>query len=265
MIEFSVFPGGKKRILSFSYDDGLEQDARLIELFNRYGMKGSFNLNGYRYVDCTEEEIQRLRDLYRGHEVSCHGYLHGWPERMPGASLVQELVECRRILEKVFDTHVVGYAYPNASKCEDAVKALELCDMAYGITGRPNNFRLPENLYLWPTTCHHRDAREYAEKFLKRIDSYWYGPLFIICGHSHDFRKEEQWEEMEQILQMLAFNDKIWYATILEIRDYIVAQRSLRISIDEKRFTNPTNMDVWVEKDRSQIICIPAGQTVVLE
>ena len=71
MIEFSVFPGGKKRVLSFSYDDGLEQDERLIKLFNRYGMKGSFNLNGYRYVDCTEEEIQRLRDLYRGHEVAC--------------------------------------------------------------------------------------------------------------------------------------------------------------------------------------------------
>ena len=265
MIEYSVFPGGKKRVLSFSYDDGSPQDVRLIELLNRYGMKGAFNLNGYRYVDYTEEQLQELRDLYRGHEVACHGYLHGWPERMPGASLVQELVECRRMLEKIFDTHVVGYAFPNGSVCEDAVTALKLCGMAYGINGRPNNFKLPDNFYLWPTTCHHRDAMEHTKKFLKWIDSYWYGPLFIICGHSHDFRKEEQWEEMEQILQMLAFNDQIWYATPIEIHDYIVAQRSLRISIDEKRLTNPTNMDVWVEKDRSQIICIPAGQTVVLE
>ena len=265
MIEYSVFPGGKKRILSFTYDDGNAPDARLIELFNRYGMKSAFNLNGYRYADATEEELQALRELYRGHEVSNHGYLHGWPERMPGASLVQELVECRRMLEKIFGTHVVGYVYPNGSFNDDAVTAVRLCDLAYAIHGRSNNFKLPDNFYMWPATCHHRDAREYATKFLKWIDSYWYGPLFIICGHSHDFRKEEQWEEMEQVLQMLAFNDKIWYATPLEIRDYIVAQRSLRISIDEKRFTNPTAIDVWVEKDRSQVICIPAGQTVVLE
>ena len=54
MIEFSVFPGGKKRVLSFSYDDGLEQDERLIKLFNRYGMKGSFKwiVRKKRFKDC---------------------------------------------------------------------------------------------------------------------------------------------------------------------------------------------------------------------
>ena len=35
----------KKKFLTFSYDDGVTQDIRLIELFNKYGMKATFNLN----------------------------------------------------------------------------------------------------------------------------------------------------------------------------------------------------------------------------
>ncbi len=33
------------KYLTFSYDDGVTQDIRLIELFNKYGMKATFNIN----------------------------------------------------------------------------------------------------------------------------------------------------------------------------------------------------------------------------
>ena len=35
----------KSKFLTFSFDDGVTQDVRLIELFNKYGMKATFNLN----------------------------------------------------------------------------------------------------------------------------------------------------------------------------------------------------------------------------
>ena len=31
--------------LTFSYDDGVTQDRRLVPLLNRYGMKATFNIN----------------------------------------------------------------------------------------------------------------------------------------------------------------------------------------------------------------------------
>lgn len=34
-----------RKALTFSYDDGIEQDRKLVEIFNRYGMKATFNLN----------------------------------------------------------------------------------------------------------------------------------------------------------------------------------------------------------------------------
>lgn len=36
---------GKKKAVTFSFDDGVTQDIRLIEIFNKYGLKGTFNLN----------------------------------------------------------------------------------------------------------------------------------------------------------------------------------------------------------------------------
>ena len=36
---------GKMKALTFSYDDGVTQDQRLISLFNKYGLKATFNLN----------------------------------------------------------------------------------------------------------------------------------------------------------------------------------------------------------------------------
>ena len=36
---FMRFPGGVQRALTLSYDDGVEQDARLIEIMKKYGLK----------------------------------------------------------------------------------------------------------------------------------------------------------------------------------------------------------------------------------
>jgi hypothetical protein len=67
---------------------------------------------------------------------------------------------------------------------------------------------------------------------------------------------------MEKLVKTVAGSEKIWYATNIEIYEYMTAQRALKVSADEKIFYNPTATDVWVEKDKKQIICIPAGKTV---
>ena len=81
MIQYHVYPGGKKRIVTFSYDDGSENDRRLIELFAKYGVKAAFHLNSDRVKDRDPEQ---LRKLYAGHEVSCHTVHHGWLEKCIG-------------------------------------------------------------------------------------------------------------------------------------------------------------------------------------
>lgn len=265
MIEFSIYPQGKRRIVTFSYDDGPKEDVQLIELFNRYGVKGTFHLNGKHYLNLSREEKLALRERYRGHEISCHTLQHGWPERMPSISVVNETIRDRAILEEIAGYPVVGMSYPFGSFHQKVVQVMENCGIVYSRTTRSTgNTVIPENFLLWHPTCHHNKALELAKKFMSQLEASWVGPLFYVWGHSYEFQTEEEWGYMEQVLQEVAGSDKIWYATNIEIHDYIAAQRQLRISADETILQNPTAIDVWVEKDSREIIHIPAGQTVQL-
>lgn len=265
MIQYHVYPGGKKRIVTFSYDDGSKGDERLIALFNQYGVKGTFHLNGGKYVSITEEEAESLRRRYEGHEVSCHTLRHGWPSRMPMQSVVNEVMEDRKILERLFHRPIVGMSYPSGSYNEDVIRALSACGIVYSrTTGSTKKFLLPEDPLAWHPTCHHRDALALCDSFMGDLDSQWALPLFYIWGHSHEFRTEEDWAYIEQVVAKLAGDDRIWYATNIEIHDYMEAQSRLRISADETVFQNPTAMTVWVERNKTEIIEIPAGQTIVV-
>ena len=77
MILKNLYPNAKKRAVTFSYDDGVIEDRRLVEILNTYGLKGSFHLNsGYIGVGDRKVTAEELKDLYSGHEISCHTVTH---------------------------------------------------------------------------------------------------------------------------------------------------------------------------------------------
>ena len=266
MIQFHVYPGGKKRVVTFSYDDGHINDERLIKLFNKYGVKGTFHLNGIKYAGITEEEKTALRARYAGHEVACHTLQHGWPSRMPMQSVVNEVWEDRKMLESIFGYPIIGMSYPSGSFDNASITAMRACGIVYSRTVLGNkNFALPEDFMQWHPTCHHRDALPLCEKYMADLDSQWTRPMFYIWGHAHELRTEDDWAYIEKIVSSVAGSDKIWYATNIEIYNYMTAQSMLQISADETRFYNPTATDVWVERNKTDIIMIPAGESVVVE
>ena len=266
MVQFNLFPGGKKRVVTFSYDDGSENDARLVALFNRYGVRGTFHLNGINYIDKTAEELLRVRELYKGHEIACHTMRHGWLNKMTGVSVVREVYEERKILEKIAGYPVVGMSYPSGAYSDEAIQALRSCGIVYSRTTEHHGLAdFPEDFLKWHPTCHHRDAMQLCGEFLENLDSQWKSQIMYIWGHSHELVDEEQWMYMEKLLEMISGNDKIWYATNIEIYDYICAQRRLRLSADESMIYNPSSVPVWVEVDKKDIVCIPAGETMFLK
>ncbi|MBR6603067.1 MAG: polysaccharide deacetylase family protein [Clostridia bacterium] len=266
MIQFNLFPGGVRRVVTFSYDDGSENDVRLVELFNKYGVKGSFHLNAGKYKDMGDEELDAIEKLYIGHEISCHTVNHGWLTRMPYATATRQVLEDRMILEKIAKYPVRGMSYPSGDYNEKVCEILSACGIEYSRTTKATMgaTELPEKPLMWHPTCHHKDALPIAEKFMEELDSQWRRPLLYIWGHAHELRTEDDWAYMEKLVSTLARSEKIWYATNIEIIDYMNALRMLRISADEKILQNPTGIDLWVELDKKENIKIPAGETVRL-
>ena len=49
--KYMRFPEGKAKAATFSYDDGVKSDLRLLKIFAKYGVKATFNLNSLLF-DC---------------------------------------------------------------------------------------------------------------------------------------------------------------------------------------------------------------------
>ena len=266
MIQFNVFPGGAKRTVTFSYDDGPANDTRLVELFNKYGVKSTFHLNSRKYLDKTEEELLAIRELYKGHEISCHTVHHGRLSSMLPSSIINEVMEDRKLLERIAGYPVIGMSYPYGAYNDDVIAALRACGIVYSRTTMKASFTMepPCDFLQWHPTCHHKDVGQYIDSFINNLDRSWHNPLFYIWGHSYEFDTEEKWAELEEHIARLAeHKDKIWFATNIEIYNYVKAQHSLIVSADEKIIYNPSALPVWVNKD-GEVVKIASGETVYL-
>lgn len=266
MLKTDRFPGGKHFAVTFSYDDGDKADRRLVEIFNRYGMKATFNLIPSRFDGETVVSSGEVSSLYAGHEIACHTYSHPHLERLPLTGQVREISLCRAALEQLSGRLVRGMATPYGGKNSDTVAAMNALGIAYcrnaGVSG---GLSVPANFLDWTPSCHHTGAPAVIEKFRNEwIHQPWqYGGLLFIWGHSFEFDRADNWELAEQICSSLAGIDDVWYATNIEIYDYITAQRSLVISCDGDIIFNPSAVDVWVSQNGSPI-CIKGGETIRL-
>lgn len=64
---------------------------------------------------------------------------------------------------------------------------------------------------------------------------------------------------MEEFCKMAADQEDVWYATNIQIKDYVTAARSLVFSTDMHMAYNPSALDVWISVD-GEPVCIRAGK-----
>ena len=258
---YICFPEGKHKALTMSYDDGREEDYRLVEIFNRDGIKGTFHLNsGLRTPGRIPQE--EYRELYKGHEISCHTVTHPTIERCPIEQVALQVLEDRRALERIAGYPVRGMSYPNGSYNEEIVKLLPGLGIEYSrIVGDTDDFAMPENFLTWKATCHHNHRlMENGERFCA-LNKTQYLYLMYVWGHSYEFTRDNNWELMEDFCRMAGGRGDIWYATNIEIVDYMKAAGNLKFTIDENLVYNPNAQSVWIQADEA-FHEIPGGKTV---
>ena len=274
---FMCFPGGKTKALTFSYDDGKKEDRRLVELFNKYGLKGTFNLNSQFMIENDGKPevmvgISEIPTLYKGHEVAAHGLTHPFLEKLPSDAMMHEVVEDRKNLEKYSKNIVRGMAYPFGTYNDTVVRVLKDAGIRYSRTCEAHHgFKISRDWLRMPSTCHHADEKlfDIANEFVNgNPTARWTnteGWLFYVWGHSYEFRTEQDWQRIEEFFKMVASKQDTWYATNLEIYNYVTAFDSLEYSLDLKMIHNPSAIDVWIRHADKDIICISAGETVCVE
>ena len=266
---YTCFPGGKFKVLTMSYDDGKKEDYRLVDLFNKHGIKGTFNLNAG--IDWDERRIpmNEYRTLYEGHEVACHTFTHPTIARCPLDQVARQVLEDREGLEQLIGKPVRGLAYPNGSYSKEIMDLLPALGIRYGrVVPTTGTFAIPENFMAWAGTCHHNGqlmekGRAFADLFKKQ---YLY--MMYVWGHSYEFTDRDNWNVMEEFCEFIGGRDDIWYATNIEIVDYLEdAKRMIYTAAGDYAY-NPNAQSVWIAVEipgrERRVIEVPGGQGVSL-
>lgn len=280
---FIRFPGGKPKAVTFSYDDGCDDDRRLAAILDTYHMKATFNLNSFRLLQGENglKTDDALDLLARGHEIAVHGKHHVACGIASATDGIRDVLACREELENALGTIIRGMAYPdtgitqfaNGTDYETVKTYLRDLGIVYARTlgGDNDRFALPSDWYAWMPTAHHNnpDIMTYIDRFvsLDLSEHYWadrQARLFYIWGHAYEFTHCDNWKHLEAICSRLAGRDDIWYATNMQIYEYIRAFHSLIRSADGKRVYNPTLQDVWVDVNKD-VYCIRSGEELKIQ
>lgn len=212
---------GKMKALTFTYDDGKYEDKRLAELFDRYGMKCTFNLIGSQLREASETgkderrlSISEMRQLYAHHEVAMHTFNHPYLTELERCDIEKQVLLDREKLTGVFGAEPVGLAYPCGAYNQTVLNVLTELNVKYARTNRSTyDFELPDRMLEWSFTCRHREPQlmELARKF---IDLKPDRPqLFSVMGHSYEFKTEDDWAVIEEFCKLMAGRADIYYCT----------------------------------------------------
>lgn len=228
---------GKFKAVTFSFDDGVLQDIRLMKLFEKYNLKGTFNINSARLgepgelncrgipVDHSRISAEDLRSVYEGHEVAAHTLTHPYLIKIEDdEEVVRQVEEDRLRLSELMGYEVVGFAYPGGGpNCDERLSNLvkTRTGAKYARTvGVTNGFDFPADLFAFQATT--SDGQEnnlsLAEAFLSESADAENPKVFYLYGHSYSFDADpESWKRMEAICEMLGGREDIFYGTNKEI------------------------------------------------
>ena len=268
MYQYLRFPNFRIKALTLSYDDAPIFDRRLIEIMSRHGLRGTFNINSGRLVNTadpnrrnfTAEEAVELV-LKSGNEVAVHGYRHLSLSGVTPAAALRDVVDDRVTLERLCAAPVRGMAYAYGAYNDEVVSILSTAGIRYSRTViSTEKFDIPTDWLRLPATCHHKNPRLDAlcDEFLaiEELAAPWRNSpkLFYLWGHSYEFEDDDNWQIIERFAERMGGRSDIWYATNIEVYDYVAAYNALEFSLDGCTVYNPTATDVYLCVNNKRVI-----------
>ena len=225
----------KKKAITFSYDDGVVQDIRLIELLNKYGLKCTFNLNSEllskkgmliregKRIAHYKIHTEDVKHIYEGHEVAVHTLTHPNLTQCDDKEIIRQVEADRLNLSELVEYEVVGMAYPcggvnNDDRVAGIIKKNTGVKYCRTITSN-NSFDLQENLYRFNPTAYHLDFEKMMQLGREFVEFKSKEPkVFYIWGHSYEMDYgADYWVKLEEFFKLISNKEDIFYGTNKEV------------------------------------------------
>ncbi len=230
-----VRDGKPKKYFTMAFDDGVTQDAKIIEILKKYDAEhsitfyintgllgqasdlGALGVPGVLHKRWTLEEL--CSGVYRGFDVGVHTLSHPALNLYDNNPIYQKLlVDGDAInIENITGYQPVGMAYPGGdmyvtNTTISNIVANTNIRFARGTTST-GKFTLPTRFMMWQPTCHLADTNLflYANQFLKTNASQ--DQLFYVWGHGYELDQFDYYDEFEKLVKMMAEADDVVLVT----------------------------------------------------
>jgi peptidoglycan/xylan/chitin deacetylase (PgdA/CDA1 family) len=237
-------------VVTTSWDDGHALDLRVADLLASYGLAGTFYVP--RKAPWPVMNSVQIHDLSSKFEIGAHTLDHHALDQLRDEEARQQLSGSRNWIEEVTGKPCRTFCFPGGKYCHEQLSLVR--DAGY-LSARTTELlstefpRRVEGLALISTTIqafphslltytknalkrrslgnlvraralfYIRDWRELAEKLLERTLSR--GGVFHLWGHSWEIEQEHQWDQLEELLAVMAANKaKLTNMTISELGSY---------------------------------------------
>lgn len=224
--------GTPKKYFTLSFDDGITQDYKIMEICRKYGFKGiTFNINsglcgeswdwvadavgvpGLSHKRLTEKEIKD--GAYSGFDVASHTVSHGAMLSLDDdpMGVFKEVQKDVFKIKKLTGIMPLGMAWPGG----DEVYSEQSIENVYKYTSvryargttSTNNFSLPERFLKWEPTCSITDAGllELAKEFIEAEPTE--DMLFYVWGHGYELDAFDLYDTFEQLIKMMSEDENV--------------------------------------------------------
>lgn len=227
-----------KKYFTLSFDDGVTQDLKIIEIMKKYGFHAcTFNINsglyganwewvatainapGLSHKRFTEAEVRS--GIYDGFELAAHTQTHPSLKIYDNSpkDIIREVQVDADNIESITGVKTVGMAWPGGDTefTDNTVELVsKLTDIKYARYVTPTyKFDLPDEFLKWHPTCSFVDKHlfELAEEFIAAEPTS--DMLFYVWGHSYelDVAGNNSYAEFEKLIKTMVEAEDVTLVT----------------------------------------------------
>ena len=216
-----------KKYLVFSIDDGTIYDKDVISLFNKYGIRGTFNINSnlanYTWyyndsVPITRLDFMSNYELYKNHEVASHTLDHIHLTSVDRKEIIRQVNGDLTYLKWLFKRNEISsFAMPFSDNNEWVNNIIKEHTNVSNIrvSEIDESFNPPSDRYFIKITS--LDINRALELFPKFLKSRKKISVFIYAGHSYDFYLNNTFTKLEEFLKLIKAHKEIEVITMKEL------------------------------------------------
>ena len=207
----------------FAIDDGTVFDKKTVAIFNKYGIKATFNLNSglqdfvwhKDWLEVRRLKLEENKAIYDGHEVASHSLTHPFLTSLSDEDVYREVGEDIDNLRNIFHREIESFSFPFDGFDERTIGIIKSLGITHIILPAiDDSFRFPiDTCHIKVTSWNIDDALDKVRRFIEDDQA----ELFVYLSHSYDYEFDGSYDKLEELCRIVSERKDIRIVTIKDL------------------------------------------------